>query len=107
LLNYFADNVGAKVNVDLKLVTKNKQHYVFISKMMINLDIKGYKVEFSNEVNQKQIIEIARNFLGNNQKEIIKNFKPILEEAISKRIILVSNDIVKHFTYEELFPDRT
>lgn len=107
MLNYFADNVGAKVNIDLKLVTKNKQHYVFISKMMINLDIKGYNIEFSNEMNLNQLHEIARNLLGNNQKEIIKNFKPILEEAISKRIISVSNDIVKHFTYEELFPDRT
>lgn len=91
----------------MEMVTKSGQKYVFVSKMKINLDIKGYNIKFSNETELSQFREIVRNFLGNNQKEIIKNFKPVLEEAITKRVISVSRDLVKHFTYEELFPDRT
>jgi len=81
---------------------------MFISKMTINLDIKGYYIEFDhNQTKLQQLGEIVRNFLGNNQEEIIKNFKPVLEEAISKLIISFANDIIKHFTFEEIFPDRT
>lgn len=89
------------------MVTKNDKRYVFVSKMKINLDIKGYDIHFANETELSQLREIVRNFVGDNQQEIIKNFKPALEETISKRIISVSNDMVKHFTYDELFPDRT
>jgi len=75
---------------------------------MINLDIKGYYIEFDyNQTELQQLREIVRNFLGNNQEEMIKNFKPVLEEAISKLILSFSNDIIKHFTFEEIFPDRT
>ncbi|XP_036143989.1 circadian clock-controlled protein daywake-like [Monomorium pharaonis] len=107
---YFtSDNVGAKVNADLKIVTKNGKRYVYISKMKVNLDIKGYNMEFDQiQMPQlKQLNEIVRNFLGNNQKEIIRTLKPFLEEVVTKQTISVSNRIVTHFTYEELFPDRT
>ncbi|KAL0101154.1 hypothetical protein PUN28_018778 [Cardiocondyla obscurior] len=100
------DNVGAKVSTDMKVVTKNNKKYVFLSKMTLNLDINGYTVEFSNNEELGQLREIVNNFVGTNQEQIIRSVKPILEEAITKRIISVSNDIVKHFTYEELFPDQ-
>jgi len=81
---------------------------MFISKLTIMLDIKGYYIELDhNQTQLQQLGEIVRNFLGNNQEEIIRSFKPVLEEAISKLILSVSNDIVKHFTFEEIFPDRT
>jgi len=54
-----------------------------------------------------QFYEIIKNFVGNNRQEIIKILKPVIEAEISRRIILISNNIVKQFTYEELFPDRT
>ncbi|XP_071645750.1 protein takeout-like [Temnothorax longispinosus] len=101
------DNVGAKVSADMKMVTKGNQRYMFFSKMTINLDIKGYNIDFSHERELGQLREIIRNFVGDNQQEIIRVIKPALEESITKRILLVANNIVKLFTYEELFPDRT
>ncbi|XP_012538794.1 uncharacterized protein LOC105838060 [Monomorium pharaonis] len=107
---YFTtDNVGAKVNADLKIVTKNDKRYVYISKMKVNLDIKGYNMEFEQSQTSEldQINQIVSNFLGNNQKEVLRTVKPFLEETITKIVIEFSNRIVTHFTYEELFPNRT
>lgn len=89
----------------MKFVTKNDQKKAYISKMTINLDVKGYNVTFSNE-EMGQLRLFIDNFLGNNQQQIIKSFKPSLEEAITKVVISVGNSIFKHFGYEELFPEH-
>ncbi|XP_018395348.1 PREDICTED: uncharacterized protein LOC108773885 [Cyphomyrmex costatus] len=101
------NNVEAKVNLDMKVVTKNGKRYVYLAKMKINLDVKGYTAEYGlNNAEQNRLNEVISNFIGNNQEEVIAVFKPALEETIVKRILLLSNNIVKHFTLEELFPDR-
>ncbi|EFN67288.1 hypothetical protein EAG_06225 [Camponotus floridanus] len=103
-----ADNIEAEVDLNMKMITKNSKTYVYLSQIKLNLNIKGYDAKYDlNERDYGQLAEIINNFVGSNQEEVIKSFKPALEEAISKRILLVANDIVKHFTYEELFPDRT
>ncbi|XP_011706855.1 PREDICTED: uncharacterized protein LOC105462030 [Wasmannia auropunctata] len=105
-LYFSADNVGAKVNMDFKIVTKNGKKYTYLSKIKINMDIKNYDVLYDvNDEQSAQLNKIIHNFVGQNQQEIIKNLKPTLEEVVSKRIISIANDIVKHFTYDELFPE--
>jgi len=91
----------------MKIISKGGKKYVYLSKIKLNLNIKDFENQYENNGNLGQLQEIIENFIGNNNEEIIKTFKPALEEAISKVILSVSNDIVKHFTYEELFPDRT
>jgi len=92
----------------MKLTTKDSKNYTYVSKLKTNIDFKNYNAEFDlNETKLEQFNKIVKDFVGNNQEEIIKILKPVLEETISKRILLISNDVVKHFTYEELFPDRT
>jgi inorganic pyrophosphatase/exopolyphosphatase len=92
----------------MKITTKSGKRYMYLSQIKINLDIKRYDAKYDLEEREfGQLNQIINNFIGNNQDEIIKNVKPAIEELVSKRILLVSNDIVKHFTYEELFPDRT
>ncbi|XP_011171045.1 uncharacterized protein LOC105203829 [Solenopsis invicta] len=101
------DNVEAKVNMDMKVVTKGGKRYVYLSKMKINLDIKGYTAEYGlGNMESSRLNEIISNFIGNNQEEVISAFRPAIEEAVVKRILSLSNNIVKHFTFEELFPDR-
>lgn len=102
------DNIQAKVDLDMNLATRDGRKYTYISKMKVNLDLKNYNTTFDlNGTELGQLHEIVNSFVGNNQEEIFKILKPVLEETISKRVILISNDIVKLFTYEELFPDRT
>lgn len=101
------DNTDAKVDMDMKLATKDGYRYVYISEFKINLNVQGYSYDFEmNETESKDLHDILIDFAEKNKKELLKIFKPVLEKEISKRVILISNDIVKLFTYEELFPDR-
>jgi len=93
--------------MDMNVVTRNGKKYVYLGKMKVNLDIKGYTSEYGlNNTELSRLNEVISNFIGNNQQEVISVFKPAIEETIVKRIILLSNNIVKHFTLNELFPDR-
>lgn len=78
-----------------------------MSKMKINLDIKGYDVEYGldNEA-LNRLNQVISNFIGNNQKEVIKAVKPAIEKEVVKRVLSLSNNITKHFTFEELFPEQ-
>lgn len=90
----------------MKIVTKGGKRYLYLAKIKMNLDIKGYKARYDlDEKESNQLRDIIRNFLGNNQQEIIKSLKPTIEEQISKRIISIANSILKHFTYEELYSE--
>ncbi|XP_039306728.1 uncharacterized protein LOC105203864 [Solenopsis invicta] len=102
-----SDNVGANVTLDFNVVTKRGQKYTYLAKIKINFNIKGYTAKYdADEERYGQLREIIRDFIGRNQKEIISSLKPTLEEIISRQIVLLANNIVKHFTYDELFPDR-
>lgn len=91
----------------MKTTNKGDKKYLYLSQIKINLDIKNYDSKYDlNERELGQLNQIINNFIGNNKKEIIETLKPVLEEIVSKRILLLSNNIVKHFTYDELFPDR-
>lgn len=93
--------------MDMNVTTKNGKKYVYMSKMKINLDIKGYDVQYGLENDElTQLNKVISNFIGNNQQEVIDVFKPAVEETVVKRILSLSNNIVKHFTFGELFPDR-
>lgn len=101
------DAVTADVSIDMKTTNKGDKKYLYLSQIKINLDIKNYDSKYDlNERELGQLNQIINNFIGNNKKEIIETLKPVLEEIVSKRILLLSNNIVKHFTYDELFPDR-
>lgn len=75
--------------------------------MKLNLDIKGYDVEYGlDNAALNRLNQVVSNFIGNNQEEVIKAFKPAIEKVVVKRILSLSNNIVKHFTFEELFPEQ-
>lgn len=70
-----------------------------IIKMSSNFEADGAKTT--------QLNEILNAFLINNEKDLINNIRPSLEKEISNHMLLIANNIVKHFTFDELFPDRT
>lgn len=103
-----ADNVSAKAGVDLKVANKGGKEHVYLSDMKLDLDIKGYNADLSSfsDTQISQLRKIGESFAAQSQQEIIKVVKPIIEEVVIKHILSFSNKIVKHFTYDELFPDR-
>ncbi|XP_018049404.1 PREDICTED: uncharacterized protein LOC108687891 [Atta colombica] len=107
LIYLILDNVGAKADIDINLTTRDNKKYIYLSKLKINIDFKNYNIKYDvDNSDLAQFYEIIKNFVGNNRQEIIKILKPVIEAEISRRIILISNNIVKQFTYEELFPDK-
>ncbi|XP_011171041.1 juvenile hormone-binding protein [Solenopsis invicta] len=99
------DNIIAKGTLDLKIITRHGERYVYITKINLHLGMKGLKSKFdANE--SAQLNEIIGTFLGNNEEELIAKIKPSMEKEVSKEILLLANNIVKHFTFDELFPDR-
>ncbi|XP_018049406.1 PREDICTED: uncharacterized protein LOC108687893 [Atta colombica] len=101
------DDVGAKGEVDMKLVTKNDKKYVYLSKINLKLDFK--KLNYILDMNEKQstqLNEIISNFFGSNEEEFISKIKPSIEKEVSKQILIRANNIVKEFTFDELLPDR-
>lgn len=93
--------------MDMKVINKNGKSYAYMSQMKINLDIKGYNAQY--DLNQRNLGELGRaigSFVGTNQQAIIAAVKGPLEQMISKRILMLSNEIVKNFTFDELFPER-
>ncbi|EGI62096.1 hypothetical protein G5I_09610 [Acromyrmex echinatior] len=105
---YFtADDMGAKAEIDMKLVTKNDKKYVYLSKITLKLGLKKLNYIFDiNENQSTQLNEIISNFFGSNEEEFISKVTPSIEEEISKQILTLGNNIVKQFTFDELFPNR-
>ncbi|KAL0101152.1 hypothetical protein PUN28_018777 [Cardiocondyla obscurior] len=102
-----AGDIVANLGVDLTMVNKGDKNYVYVSKLNLQLDIKTLDSKFDEgEKDLGQLNEILSSFLGSNQQEFINKVKPSIEKEISEKIIVIANTILKHFTYDELFPDR-
>lgn len=94
----------------MNLATKDSRRYTYVLKLKNNINLKNYNAEFILNRTKGTFYEILEDFVNDNQDEIIKILKPVLKkrETFSKWVILIlMTHIVKHFTYEELFPDRT
>lgn len=103
-----AENVSAKVQFNLQTIMKNGTKYAYIPRMKVELGVKGYETSYmmSNET-LSVFQEAVEHFIGSNQREIIDTVKPYIERVVSERCLIAANQIIKHFTYDELFPDRT
>ncbi|EFN85085.1 hypothetical protein EAI_14880 [Harpegnathos saltator] len=102
-----SDNVLAKAGIDLNVVNKNDK--VYVSNINLDIDIKEYEADPSSYSKEESILTygVGNSFIGNNQPQMLMVLKPVLEDAVSKQIFRLANAIVKQFTYDELFPDRT
>lgn len=106
MLLLFTDDVEAIAGLDMTLVTKDDQTYAYISKLNLKLNIKGLKSKFeAGEGGSAQLNEIISTFVGSNEQELIPRIKPAFETEVSKKIISIGNNIIKRFTFDELFPE--
>ncbi|XP_018365461.1 PREDICTED: uncharacterized protein LOC108762784 [Trachymyrmex cornetzi] len=106
MVHVSADNLEAKIILDLKVETKNGKTEIYISKVKTILDVKTFKYVFDDsEKDLVQLHEALSNVVNENEKDIIIKVKPALEEAVSKLIITVVNNIFRN-RYEQLFPNE-
>ncbi|XP_076172810.1 protein takeout [Ptiloglossa arizonensis] len=100
------NDVKAKSKLKFKLVNHNGKNYLYFYSMTIRLDVKDYTFNFVAENFDKTLQEAVHEALGNSHQEILEATRPNLEKAISERCLEMANKICKHFTFDELFPDR-
>ncbi|KAM0731165.1 putative beta-carotene-binding protein [Formica fusca] len=103
-----ADNINAKVTLQAEMTTYKDKKHMYISEIKTSADIKKYDVQYGLKENEiSQLGQILGDLIGKNQEEFIQRFTPPLEEEISKWLLKIVNNIMKMYSYDELFPDRT
>ncbi|KOC69862.1 hypothetical protein WH47_07072 [Habropoda laboriosa] len=101
-----AKDVNAKVRMNYKIVEHKGKRYMYFPSMTTRLTVKDFDVKFELTNFDKALQQAVSQALGNSHQEILDATKPNIEKAISQRCLEMANKICKHFTYDELFPDR-
>ncbi|XP_011171038.1 uncharacterized protein LOC105203822 [Solenopsis invicta] len=106
LIHVTTDDLGVKLEVQLKEVTKNNKTQMYISKTKSQIDITKYTFQFDDEKEGLgQLHDILTKTINDNAKEIINKIKPSLELALSKTFMSVYNKVIYN-RFEQLFPDE-
>lgn len=75
--------------------------------MTTKLEVGDYHAYFTPSTGPNHpLTEALNSVLENNKQELIGSTLPNIERAVSFRVLEVSNKICKHFTYDELLPNR-
>lgn len=106
-IDIVADDVTAKVTLKYQLVDHKGKKYLYFPSITIKLNIKDYTSHFMpKEGPDSPLANGINSALSTSREEIIETITPNLEKVISERVLMLSNRICKHFTYDELFPEN-
>lgn len=100
------NNVDAKVKITYKLVERRGEKYVYFDSMKIHLNIKDYDLTFDSDTFDKTLKDAIVQVLGSSHQEVLDATRPNVEKAISETVLNMANKICKHFTFDELLPNR-
>ncbi|KYM82032.1 hypothetical protein ALC53_07516 [Atta colombica] len=88
------------------LVPLANKGLIHVSTVKTVLNIKMFKYKFDDsEKDLVQLHEALTNIINENEKDIFIKVKPALEEAVSKLVITVINNVVRN-RFEQLFPNE-
>lgn len=75
--------------------------------MQAKLTIREYSAKFTLAGGETNALSDAINqVVEQNKMEILDTLAPNVEKAMSKKSLEIGNSLIKHFTFDELFPDR-
>lgn len=74
------------------------------STLNIKIYIPDYDLKF--RVQQKSLDDAIEATVNNNKKELLDASTEIMEKVVSKKYLEIMNNFVKHFSYDDLLPDR-
>lgn len=101
------NNATAKILLRYKLIEKDGKKYMYFFSMTTKLNFKDITIDIQPGNNTDSTLTKAfNNFFGNNKNDIITIILPSVEKSISENILKLSNNMVKHFHYDEILPDR-
>jgi len=92
--------------VYLKKVIKNGKKQIYASRVNTIFDFPLVSYDFDEREKNLVLLEVIKNVVNENKKEIINIGKPVIEEALSNLIISIVNNVTYN-RYEQLFPEET
>ena len=80
--------------------------HFYYSSFNVKLTVTDFDVEFRGQSIDKTLGEAIEQTIRQNKKELLEASIGNLEKAVSKRCLEIINNFSKHFTYDEVLPDR-
>ncbi|XP_058810219.1 uncharacterized protein LOC131675286 [Phymastichus coffea] len=105
-LDVVTGKIEAKVMLRFKIVERGTRRFMYFPSMTTSLDIADYTVISVENAKDKPFSQAVNSVLTSSRRDIIGQLTPYLEKSISTTVLEVANRICKHFTFDELFPDR-
>jgi len=90
----------------LKEVTKNDKKQIYASRVNTIFDFPLVRYDFDEREQNLVLLEVIRNVVNDNEREIIKIVTPVVEGTLSNFIISIVNNVTYN-RYEQLFPEET
>ncbi|XP_034934982.1 uncharacterized protein [Chelonus insularis] len=100
-------DINADIFLGYKLINTKKGQQLYFTTMSCKIKIGDYKCEFrAVDTPSATLSDAINSVINSNRQEILESIIPVLEKAISRKVLEIANSICKNFTYDELFPDR-
>lgn len=97
-------DMTAKVTLNYILAERKGKQYMYFPSVATKLKITDFASTLDNA--NSTVMTAVSQALGGSHEEILQTFTPALERVVSEKILLYGNAIVRHFPFDELFPDR-
>ena len=99
------ENAHGKGQIEFQIVERRGLRKVYFSSLKLKVFIRDYRALY-RPGDERPLTAAINNLLVQSKKEIIESITPSLEREVSKIVLEIANRIVRHFTYDELFPDK-
>lgn len=96
------ENIKSKAKLFLEKIERDGKQYLYFKSINLNLSIENLSFHFNSD-DFNILKEIINEF---DDKVLLKIFTSSLEKSTSKNFLELCNNFCKHFTFDELLPDR-
>ncbi|KAF5299969.1 hypothetical protein FQA39_LY11342 [Lamprigera yunnana] len=85
----------------------NGAQHVEFSQLNLKLQIADYNIKLETaKVADATLVQAANDVLNQNRQEFLRIATPFIETRVSDTIMQIANDIVKNFSFDEVFPEN-
>lgn len=103
--HFYAEGMLVKFEIRYKKYEKQGTMRLFFPSGYLKINIKNYEAKYTSPTGSP-LTPAINAVLADNRQEIIKSMSPYLEKEVAKKILIASNKFSKHYTFDELCPDR-
>ncbi|KAK1120376.1 hypothetical protein K0M31_012357 [Melipona bicolor] len=99
-----ARNVNYQLSLTDVVTNRGGKRPFYYSSLNVKIYISDFDVKFHGQ--QKSLDDAVEATINNNKKELLDASIMNMEKLISTKFLEIMNNFVKHFTYDDLLPDR-